>query len=395
MRELAVAALVALALAACSNGGSVIAGRCTSDAECPVGALCKPDGTCGCKSDEACQDGQFCNAQSVCQARAGCRANSDCAAAELCDLGTGACLPRTACGAATHCDPGSVCQEARCVTGCYDDGDCTLYQLCERTGTAADPLGRCVAGKCGDRTFCELGDRCVGQSCVDDQASPNCRACDPNAQDSCGPGNYCLINPAHDPSDPNSGASNYCGVECQTAEDCGNGYNCSRIVLVSGSQPLCTTSAECQAPRICARSGENDPRGFCTCAMDSDCALDVIRFCQGSCGGLGLLPCEQASDCPSRNCVKSCVGSNNQCTTSADCPATSLCAPSGLGGTSCLNTGLPCRTGADCLCNAGRCFGSGRPCTSAAQCQLTCRDGGCVLGSGCGPIEGLSCEDLR
>ena len=397
MRNVAVALpLFLLFAAACSSGSSTAANRCTTDAQCPAGALCKSDGTCGCKTDDACEDGQFCNDQNVCQAREGCRANSDCASSELCDLGTGACLPRTACGAATHCDSGSVCDAAaqRCVSGCYDDGDCPLYNICERTGTAQSPLGRCVAGKCGDRTFCELGDRCVNQSCTAD-TSVNCDACDPQMQDSCGPGNYCLINPRHDPADPTSGAANYCGTECDSAEDCGNGYSCTRIVLVSGSQPLCRDDNECQAPRVCRRSGENDPRGFCTCAADADCALDVIRACQGTCGGLGLLPCTDNAECPSRNCVKRCLGSNTMCTDSADCAPQSLCAPGGFGGMACLNTGMPCQSGADCLCNAGRCFGSGRPCTTAAQCQLTCQDGGCVLGAGCGPIEGLTCEDLR
>ncbi len=390
-----VSALLALALG-CSDGNTAANGRCTTDAQCPAGALCKPDGTCGCKNDEACPEGQFCNAQNICQERAGCRANSDCAAAELCDLATGACLPRTACGAATHCDLGSVCDATtqRCKTGCYDDGDCPLYNVCERTGTAQDPLGRCVAGKCGDRTFCELGDKCVAQSCAPDTSS-NCQACDPQVQDVCGQGNFCLINTAHDPMDPTTGPANYCGTSCQTAEDCGNGYNCSRIVLVSGSQALCANDSECQAPRQCRRSDEGATRGFCTCAADSDCALDLIRVCQGSCGGLGLLACTDNSECPSRNCVKRCLGSNAQCGGDADCPAQSLCAPGPLGGNACLNTGQPCQTGADCLCSQGRCFGSGRACTSSAQCQLTCQDGGCVLGAGCGPIEGLSCEDLR
>ena len=387
--------MLAAATAACSGSASTT-GACTADSECAApGTRCDVAAKrCVCKTDEACDAKEFCNSQGVCQARAGCSSNAECAEGSFCDIQSGQCLTApaqqlsSACGLASHCAFGAVCSSGKCAAGCFDDGDCTLGEVC------FDGVCNGSAGLCSSDGFCELGDRCVNQSCTAD-TSVNCDACDPQMQDSCGPGNYCLINPRHDPADPTTGAANYCGTECDSAEDCGNGYSCTRIVLVSGSQPLCTNDTECQAPRVCRRSGENDPRGFCTCDADADCALDIIRACQGTCGGLGLLPCTDNAECPSRNCVKRCLGSNVMCTDSADCPPQSLCAPGGFGGMACLNTGMPCQSGADCLCNAGRCFGSGRPCTNAAQCQLTCQDGGCVLGAGCGPIEGLTCEDLR
>jgi len=390
-----------LLFAACSTDAA--SNRCTLDSQCPVGGQCLADGSCGCKTAEACRPDEFCNVEHICQLKSGCIGNDDCTAIEFCDLRSGDCLPRTACGSDTHCDLGTVCslQRGSCVQGCNDEADCPLYQVCEKTGTSSTALGRCVSGKYGDRTFCPLGEKCVAGTCRKDAGSANCLACDPGSSAAtCGARNFCLINAGFDETNPMGQSPNYCGVECTSSEDCGNGYQCSTIRIITTAQAGgCQNDNECGGGgRECRRSREDDLRGFCTCSDNADCALDAVPpTCAGSCAGLGLVACMQNSDCRGGNCVKQCSNPAGQaCTTDAQCQPQPLCAPSPLGGgLACITNGRPCQTSNDCACNAGACVFTGRPCNTGADCRLSCQGGGCILGSGCGPIEGVSCEDLR
>jgi hypothetical protein len=347
-----------------------------------------------CRSDEACPEGTFCNAGGVCQKTTGCRDNGDCQdEGRFCDLVSGECLERTRCGFDVHCPPGTVCDAAsrQCVNGCRDVGDCPLYQVCDRTGRAPGELGACVAGVCGDDTFCPFGQECSGRMCVPAQSGDHCAPCGQGR--SCGePSSFCLVNSAHDPNDPSTGDPNFCGVECTTDPDvCPSGYECGGVVLLTQDQ--CTSDAECGGGgRQCA-IGEGDLRGFCTCVADADCRFERIPpSCQRSCSGLGVVPCEQNSDCLSNRCVGTCAGtSGTRCAQDADCPAVEICQRG-----RCLTDGVTrCSSAEDCLCQAGSCINTGRPCTRGADCNPPCRDGGCYLGDACAPAEGLTCVDVR
>lgn len=394
--------LAGTGLIACSNGDA-FSGSCTADDQCPVGAICR-GGLCVCRSDEACAEGQFCNMQGVCQKREGCTANSDCKDVEFCDIASGNCIARTACGTDVHCDSGSVCDTSKnqCVQGCRDAADCPLYSVCDRTGTSSSGLGRCVTGRCDDKSFCDYGQKCTGQACVADPGSVNCKACTPgsSAQDCNGAQNFCLINTEYDPNDPSKGSSNFCATECTSEADCGNGYECGSVVLLT--QNLCMTNADCGGGGRQCFLGEGATRGACSCATNDDCNAGLGSqppTCAGSCGGLGIRSCLADTDCTLGRCDltrRSCTNPRGRaCTQDSQCDALDFCADAGGGQKLCLTDGVTrCNTNNDCLCNNGTCFGTGRPCTSGAQCMLTCQGGGCLLGHSCAPIQGLSCVDL-
>jgi hypothetical protein len=390
------AALAVSVFAAGCNDAGTFTGECTTDTQCPLpGTFCR-QGLCACRSDEACDTGKFCNSQGQCQPREGCRASSDCAATEFCDLGSGACLARTACGTNVHCDPGSVCDPASkaCVAGCRDTADCPLYASCD--GGSETTLGRCVQGRCDTASFCAYGDRCVSGTCTPGNDADLCRSCNPG-MDNCGSDqNFCLINPFYDPARPDPRQPpNFCGTSCDSANPsaCPNGYRCGDVSLVTNQ--TCRNDAECGGMgRRCGIS-EGGTIGYCSCAVDADCDFGSVRACQGSCGGLGIVPCAMNSECLSGNCVRQCLGGSGPCTSDAECPAQDLCSQRG-GIRACLTNGLPCQTNQDCMCVGGRCFNSGRSCRMSSDCRpLTCRNGGCFIGSSCAPIDGLSCADVR
>jgi hypothetical protein len=385
--------LLLLLSAGCES--SQFDGECQTDADCPLGAACRADGLCACRTDEACQANEFCNRQGQCQTRAGCRANTECAAADFCDLATGNCIPRTNCASDVHCVHGTVCPRggSSCINGCYDDGDCPLFSVCEKTGTAS--IGSCLTGRCGDKTFCDYGDRCSGGMCSADPNPNHCAVCN-NQPTDCGSNrNYCLVNPNFTPGNPNNGSQYFCGVECRAQEDCPSGYNCGSVILLTQDQ--CTRNEECGGGGRQCLIGEGDLRGFCTCANDNDCTIDQAPpTCAGSCGGLGVVPCTNNNECAT-SCVRSCQWPQGRaCSQDSECEPLPLCAPIGPGGgNACITNLAPCNTNDDCLCNGGRCVGTGRPCTSGQECRLSCQGGGCLLGAACAPVEGLSCNDVR
>ena|GEM_PF-1750001 len=442
---------LALSVASCSQTSQFENGVCEARSDCPVGAACR-GGLCVCISDEACGPGEECNSQGLCQKVSGCRRNDQCPDPQntFCDLATGKCIDkvsidnsgvRSGCGSNVHCDPGYVCnnQTRQCVEGCNEDSDCPLYRVCQGGSTGVP--GTCVAGGCSDNSFCEYGQLCTAQGCVDSPDPNHCQPCSPGANECGSPNNFCLINPNYIEGDPNSGSRNYCGVDCaDNADVCPNGYNCNTVRILT--QEICVENTDCcdaSNPNDCCPDGDNDCMnrkrcskgegqltGGCTCLNDQDCIIDTfspfcLKTCQQtgatcvddtdckSCSGAGFLPCNEDSDCLLGRCEMTsgdrCSDSNKQCQwplntacgDNSDCQELPFCVP--LNGTqSCIWDigGTPCNTNAECMCNrtTGECMGTGRPCQTAADCQLTCQNGGCLIGASCGPEEGLSCTDI-
>jgi len=403
-RELATLAFLAsaLALSGCS-GGEQFTNGCTADSQCPVGSACRiargdAVGVCICRSDEACGVGEICNSQGICQKQSACRSNAECEAAKFCDLKSGECIDRRSCGTDVHCLPGTICDSvnAQCIPGCYDNGDCPLRSVCARQ-TGTELLGSCVAGRCDGKDFCDYGQFCTNGSCAD-ATDPNfCKDC--GQGNGCGdPNNFCLINSSYDPNRPENGGPSFCGVACDEelgGEDCPNGYQCGGVVLLTQDQ--CTQDAECGGGGRQCVLGEGDLRGFCTCVSNQDCAFDTAPpACLGTCGGLGLQPCQSDAECLT-SCVFQCQNPQGQaCTTDTDCQPLEICGNHlGNGTNVCVTNGQPCSSAADCLCNAGSCINSGRPCSTGAECNPPCEGGGCRLGAACAPSEGLLCPDVR
>lgn len=400
-RGLAAAALLvsAFALSGCS-GESQFTSGCTGNDECPVGSACRIErgntvGTCICRSDEACEAGEVCNSQGICQARAACRSNTECEADKFCDLSSGECIARTKCGTDVHCLPGNVCDDAAggCVAGCFTNGDCPLYAVCARAGN--ELIGTCITGRCDGKEFCEYGEFCNNGSCAGATNPDFCAPCG-QGQPCSAPSSFCLINSAYDPNIPQNGGPNFCGVECDEASDCPNGYECGGVVLLTQDQ--CTQDAECGGGGRRCVLGEGDLRGFCTCVNDQDCAFDAAPpTCAGTCGGLGLQPCSSDAECLT-SCVFQCQNPQGRaCTTDADCDPLPICGDyAGIGQNVCVNNPAQrCSSSVDCLCNNGTCANSGRPCSTGAECNPPCENGGCVLGAACAPSEGLLCPDVR
>lgn len=402
-------------------------GECSANGDCPVGAFCR-GGLCACRSDEACDNGEICNSQGVCQKRAGCRRNAECPDpnATFCDIATGNCIDKikadqagvsAGCGSNVHCDPGFICDtdSKKCIEGCFANADCPLYRVCNRTQTTGP--GRCVAGMCGDKTFCAFGEVCNAGTCAPSPDQNHCSACNNQPGDCGDPDNFCLINPNYDPNDASQGSQFFCGVSCQQGNDtCPNGYGCGGVVLLTQDQ--CTMNSACCDPNVNPQEccpdgqrdcqnrrqcvvGEGDARGACTCLRNEDCAIDELPpACVGSCGGLGLRACRVDGDCQALPCDltrKMCQRpANRSCNNDSECDSFPICADLGTGSTVCIFDGRPCATPADCLCGMdGTCVGTGRPCAGPQDCEIQCQNGGCVLGAACAPNEGLSCEDVR
>lgn len=390
------AVVAGLVMVTCTGDQRTVRG-CDKNQDClAAGYYCKKVGTdpgfCACENNDACEPGEICNGQGVCQKESDCRSNADCPTNKFCNLTTGDCIDRVACGADVHCLPGQVCNltSSVCQDGCFDNGDCPLYQVCE--------AGRCASGKCGDKTFCAYGQFCNNGVCVNATDPAFCRGCDPQVRGTCDSlNNFCLINSSYDPGNPRSGTENFCGVDCTSANDCPNGYDCGGVILLTSAQ--CTNNNECGGGgRVCV-IGEGQLRGFCTCAGSAECNFDSAPpFCppQGSCGGLGIIPCNNNTECLSGNCQRTCQWPPGQpCTADAQCQVLEICLDQGLGTKTCVTDGTPCNDASQCQCNQGSCLNSGRACTTSADCVLSCVNGGCLLGSACAPLQGLLCPDVR
>lgn len=396
------------ALAACSGEQRPV-GFCENDGECPgAGTRCNLETKlCICTSDEACKDGQFCNGAGICQDLAGCLTSFECADNTFCDAVSGQCLAgpplqlMSPCGIATHCPYGTVCKEAKCEVGCFDDGDCVLGQLCLD--------GFCATGEgiCATDSFCDYRERCVGQQCRRDFRGPYCRGCSqPSAVNPfpCDePKNFCLVN-----SSETGGHPFFCGVDCSLGQPCPNGYGCHGILILTENP--CTFEAQCKcdpaqirlATRTCTITAACDPRrpDGMPDPNATHCVLEGYADCNP--GGTGDAACLVGRGLTSGSCT---------CDTDDDCADGGKC----VGGACCtgpindvrqcfvgegrVSGFCSCATDDDCprdSCNTavGSCELTGRPCTPGGnECgPVPCVEGACLIGQNCAPDEGLSCS---
>ncbi|MBM4281871.1 MAG: hypothetical protein FJ137_14320 [Deltaproteobacteria bacterium] len=332
---------------------------CNSDLDCPEHTACNESrGLCICIDDGACDPDEFCNVQGACQPLLECTDNDDCRSAGnpsgICDVTTGGCVTLSAslqCVLDSQCAFGSYCQNNACVPGCRDDSDCALGDPCIR-GTC-DP----TPGACSANSYCDYGQVCDTSTnrCLDHAARDQlCGTCDPTSLFGGGDclSDECLIDPTVAPTpctnDSQCGGTAVCGdQQCLTNADCGGG-------TCSGAFP------EFGFPGTCSN-----------------------RVCKGYfCGANG---CDDATNpCPrGYRCYTLQIVSNNQCTPgsgSSQCGAPRFC----NGGGENEQIGF-CSCASDSDCPAG----------SGATCQAPGPNGACVIGTTCGPADGLVCEDLQ
>lgn len=353
-----------LGLAALVSGCASTIDVCAEDTQCAEGQTCVL-GECRCIDDRGCTDGLECNAVGRCQTRPACQRNSDCNPERRCDLARGACVRPDRCVRSEDCPFGEVCLEGRCAAGCDDDADCPLGQVCD---AASCGLG------CRDAEGCALGASCIGGACFEDALPGLCAPC--GASSECaGREDWCLDNRSFVRGRPETGAERQCASSCLGApEICPNGTECRPVVV--RITPPCTTNASCGFGRECVVD-EGDPVGRCTCRSEADCVERLPPFCNR----LGF--CEAPA--------------GRLCGSDADCEAVSSCGPHGPGGTRVCwrDRDRTCSSGRDCACLDGTCVLSGRRCREAADCPVSCQNGGCVVGAGCAPEDGVYCPDLR
>ncbi len=336
----AVVSTMVLSMAGCPRPAQ--ATGCQSDFDCGASQACNvARGQCVCIDDNACDATEFCNIAGSCQVKLECLNNSDCESNQICNTTDGSCIARAAnvCVQDSHCPYGSFCAQNRaCTPGCNDSGDCPLGIPC-LNGTCDE-----TPGACDGNSFCEFGQRCVNNRC---QNHPDrnqlCATC--------------------------SGTT---GLPC--AEEC--------LIDNSVAPTLCTNSNQCPGTATCAAA---------RCQVSADCPGN------GSCflGTCSTSIC-QGFFCGSENCSE-----QNPCPRGYACNQLQLV------------SGVQCTLGNNATCGANRaCRGGGElgsvgfcSCASNADCprfngeQTTCanpgENGACIIGTICGPADGLLCEDLR
>jgi hypothetical protein len=384
-----VAALGAILVSGVScKDDTVFRSLCASDQECiaehdgnPNWACEKAIGDCVCTGDLACVgEDEHCETypggDGRCHPNESCEWNEDCEGNTFCDVQDRHCR-LTGCTDDLQCDLGELCDgiSRTCTPGCWSHGDCSLGDVCMCQDTAGNPtpcppcegpdrtacgMGQCVADTCADKSFCRYGDLCVEppegstdlatcESAITDK-KPFCSNCQASAGEvnrcgSLGP-NFCLI----DTSDP-AGRASFCGVDCRDGQECPNGLSCRDVLILT--EATCRGDAQC-APR------PNAP----DCTTDDECPAGARcegGRCAGRCavgegGQAGFCTCVQDDDCPQQSC-----GSDSRCTITRE----------------------PCTPGADDQCRG----------------QIFCVNNGelgyCQIGRNCAPDEGISCSDVR
>jgi hypothetical protein len=319
---------------------------CSSDLDCDASQRCETSrGLCLCIDDNACDASEFCNVAGACQTRLECFTNVDCGDNEFCDSTTGSCLPKSAdiCVLDSQCPYGSYCAQNRaCTPGCRDDGDCPLGTPCINGACNETP------GACSGNAYCEYGQLC-------------------------GTNNRCVNHPQR---------SQLCG-ECGPANPFGGDCSTNECLIDNSVAPIpCTSDSQCDRGTCEAAFCQTDD----DCPNNGDCFFNSCstRICQGFfCGASG---CSDSNPCPRGYiCNSLIVVSGVQCTLGND----AACGPN-----------RACQGGGE-LGSVGFCS-----CASTADCPVSFQfpdiecvnpgpSGTCVVGTTCGPGDGLLCEDLR
>lgn len=345
-RVLFAIALVGAALTTTACPRQVTLEGCASDLDCGTAQRCDvPRGQCLCIDDNACDATEFCNIAGACQARLECLTNADCDATEICDTTSGSCIPSApgVCVLDSQCPYGTFCAQNRaCTPGCRDDGDCRLGTPCIEGTCDESP------GACSGNGFCAFGQVC-------------------------GQNNRCQDHPAKNQLCGECGPANPFGGDCAT-DEC--------LIDNSVAPTACTSDAQC-------------PRGTCEaarCQDDSDCPSGGDCFF-GTCS---------TNICQGFFCGASGCSDDNPCPRGYACNSLQIV------------SGVQCTLGNDAACGPNRaCQGGGElgsvgfcSCASTADCpdsiqfpDMECvnpgPNGACVVGTTCGPADGLLCEDLR
>jgi hypothetical protein len=274
---------------------------------CPEGRVCLPGFGCGqapvpCDTDEECQDDTPCTLDR-------------CRDGEQCEH-----LPQN-----TLCDDGEICLAALgCIppppAECDVDDDCTAGRPC-LGAWYCDPEFGC---QFLEPTFCDDGDACTDDRCVD--AAGGC-VHEPRDQDDDGHGDAACGGDDCDDTDPSVGAPadescNGLDDDCDGAVD--EGFDCAPAGRTEDCTTTCGSTGErqclpgCEWDR-CAPPDEtcNGDDDDCDGAVDEGCCAAGLA-CVTDCGSLGTTACPPGGEVRCEPPPEVCNGLDDDCVDGAD-----------------------------------------------------------------------------
>ena len=331
---------------------------CKSDECCPDNFIYSSDiEKCICDASQdgsaCCDDGYIYDAatgQCLCETDTVCNPNGN----DLFKCGVNGfclCTSDLACTGSERCNESGFCQGE---AGCFDNSDCPNNQFCDSQNKI------CIdVGSCGTALHCPFGYVCdtVQNQCI--------RGCKETGD--CPIGNICR--------------DDQCKQGCDDHTDCRYGQICTNDQCIWDTRgPYCE---ECGTLQPCDGGAPN------YCLSGDPYASPPTR---DHCG----VDCMGGQECPNGYLCSQVVAlTDDRCQSQADCPAGSQCFIGEAGGSGFCS----CQSDNDCpsdMCGliSNKCLFTGQPCSTDADCQIKCENGGCIIGANCGPIEGLSCEEI-
>jgi len=150
----------------------------------------------------------------------GCQDPPECDKSTPCDFGEvckqGVC-ESIGCATSAQCSMESFCADGVCTAGCAEDADCYPGDFCNVEAGVCESAG-CTDTRldCGYKEFCnEFSGECY------DAGGYFCKDCN-DEQDCGGNGNRCT-------------GYGFCGVSCESNDDCPSGFNCFPFVDFNGN----------------------------------------------------------------------------------------------------------------------------------------------------------------
>lgn len=385
---------------------SECAGACEA---CAVGAGVATDGTCGPLGlSHSCGENLFCSG--VASDCVGCASDAQCPEGRYC-APDGACLEQKALGAA--CDVAAsadckvadcrVCDSDHCVDGVCCNRECSASEACSKESkTSGD------SGTCGEATFAADGEPCVtSDTCTSGQCE-DLVCCDR----ACSPSEACTTQLKVDGEDGSCGPAKQAriGQPCSDESTCSSGFCFDGVCCDRSCSGLCEACTE--SIRGAGSDGECGPVRAGT-DPEEDCLDDGAPACgqNGYCDGEGACQdYESKTECEPESCRKDDACASGHCVDGIccdrECDADEACLGSekvdGIDGT-CgpakdATLGNPCKASSDCtsgFCVDGYCCGEAcdGPCRAcSAKLKGSGKDGVCgAIALGTDPEQ--ECED--
>lgn len=152
-----------------------------------------------------------------------------------------ACKPGTPCEQDADCTLGEMCFDRVCTeVVCVSSADCAVGDHCTAERT-------CEAG-CESSSDCFPGDSCIDQVCTPGECSDTVTDC--GWREQCNEGScedageeHCAVCSDDTPcADGSVCWSGFCGVRCDSREDCPGGFDCADVTPGSVQTKVCVSA---------------------------------------------------------------------------------------------------------------------------------------------------------